>query len=59
MGGDGGSDRRQEPEPLSHCPQLIPSPRGRVWEGAGRQAGGAPRVRAPVTAREGPGDAQC
>lgn len=48
-GGDRGSDRRQEPEPLSWGPQLIPSPGGRGLEGAGRRAGGAPRWSAHLS----------
>lgn len=47
--GDGGSDRRQEREPLSCGPQLIPSPRGRGPEGADRRAGGAPRSSAHLS----------
>lgn len=43
LGGDGGSDRRQEPEPLSWGPQFIPSPGGQGPEGAGRGEGAARR----------------
>lgn len=57
-GGGSGSDGRREPERRSRGPQLIPSAGGRSAEGAGaagRARCGA-RVRAPVTARVGPGD---
>lgn len=49
LGGDGGSDRSQEPEPLNRGPQLIPSPGRRGPEGAGRRTGGAPRPSAHLS----------
>lgn len=49
LGCDGGSDRRQEPEPLSWGPQFIPSPGGQGPEGAGRREGAARRSSAHLS----------